>query len=65
MTPLQVLKQHYVGKTITRGVREGNGKKIVDVGIDSYEPMLDFTVTDGTKTETITVLFDWPIGLTE
>lgn len=64
-SPLEVLKDHFVGKTIGEGgpLHAYKGQKIVDVQVESYEPMLDFIITDGEQTETITVLFDWNINL--
>ena len=62
MTPLEVLRNHYVGKTIVSAPGNLNrfvGCKIVYVGMDGYEPMFEFTVqhTDD-KQSFLTILED-------
>jgi hypothetical protein len=65
MTPLEVLRKHYVGKTIVSAPGNLNrfvGCKIVFVGMDCYEPMFEFTVQypDGIQ-DFVTILHDWNI----
>jgi hypothetical protein len=63
MTPLEVLRNHFVGLTIVGGDLHSQhfGKKILSVHLDDYEPMLEFILESGGKVESITVLFEWKI----
>jgi hypothetical protein len=64
MTPLEVLKKHYVGKKIIGGDINPNRylKKILDVGyINSYEPTLYFLL-EGEKF-LIEIELDWNIQI--
>lgn len=64
-TPLEVLQDHYVGKTLVHGDCvhiQYAGKKIVSVSTVD-DGTLNFILTDGKKLENVTVLFDLPIGV--
>ena len=60
MSPLQILKNHYEGKTIVGGQLHPQyiGYQIHHVGIDSYEPMLSLSLKKDFEIINITVLFE-------
>ena len=71
MSPLQVLRDYYVGKTITGGADcppQYIGYQVVDVTLEDYEPMFVFCVRyvnysniGPGKFEYFNVLDDWEI----
>lgn len=63
MTPLQLLKNHYEGKTIVGGHLhpEWIGWKIVCVFIEDYEPMMGFILEKDGKRGDVNVLFEWNV----
>jgi hypothetical protein len=64
MSPINLLKQYYIGRIIGEGTKLHPvyiGWKIVDIALDSYEPMLDLVVTDGNTTKCLAILFEWDI----
>ena len=67
MTPLEVLKNHYVGKKILPGSQSHAninfvGLEITNIRMEMYEPYFEFEVVnpDGFH-ETISILPDWNI----
>ena len=61
-SPIEVLNDYYVGKTIVEDGKSNPqhwGKTIVSVGVDNYEPMLDFVLSDNSV---VVVLFDWKVA---
>jgi hypothetical protein len=64
MSPIEVLKNHYVGKTITGGGARENyiGYKILDITMENYEPIFEFWLEhrDG-KPFSMSVLAHWNV----
>lgn len=64
MTIIEQLQKIYVGKTITGGYLHPNWHKckIINVSLDDYEPIFNFTVLSPSgEIDTIQVLHDWNI----
>ena len=63
MNSLQLLKNHYEGKTIIGGDLhpQYKGWQIVLVALNSYESMLEFAIKNGHQVDSISVLFEWNI----
>lgn len=65
MSPIEVLKIHFVGKTITRTPRclsRYVGSRILEVNLDRYEPVFQFSVQcPESMIENVSVLQEWNI----